>query len=130
MKKKINVTKETSGSDNATDIIVDSAPQSKSINNDDDDNIDNIIMITNGLGKKPYTIKGVIRFNVASDDNDNAIIQGTLTSEFFVEESDDIYQVGTWRFCLNHVSVKMLECTSESNSLVYHFVANSFSIKA
>lgn len=129
MKKKINAAKETSSNDNATDIIADSAPQSKSINNDDD-NIDNIIMITNGLGKKPYTIEGVIRFNVASDDNDNTIIQGTLTTEFFIEESDDIYQVDTWRFCLNHVSVKMLECTSESNFLVYHFVANSFSIKA
>lgn len=128
MKKKINAVNEIPSND-STDIVADSMPQSNNSNNDDE-NIDNIIMITNGLGKKPYTIEGTIRFNVASDDNDNTIIQGVLTSEFFIEESDDIYQVDTWRFCLNHVSVKMLECTSENSFLVYHFVANSFSIKA
>lgn len=120
MKKKINEN---------INIIADSVPQSNNSNNDEE-NIDNIIMITSGLGKKSYTIEGIIRFNVASDNNDNTIIQGTLTSEFFIEESDDIYQIDTWRFCLNHVNVKMLECTSENSFLVYHFVANSFSIKA
>lgn len=128
MKKKINAVREISSNENI-DTVADSVSQSKNSNNDEE-NIDNIIMITSDLGKKPYTVEGAIRFNVASDDNDNTIIQGTLTTEFFIEESDDIYQVDTWRFCLNHVSVKMLECTSESSFLIYHFVANNFSIKA
>lgn len=97
---------------------------------DDDKNVDNIIMITEGLGKKPYTVEGVIKFIITSDDNGNTTVVGTLETRCFIENTDDIYQIDTWRFCLNHVAVKTLECASDSEILVYHFSANSFSIKA
>lgn len=97
---------------------------------DDDKNVDNVIMITEGLGKKPYTVEGVIKFIITSDDNGDTAVVGTLEAKYFIENTDDIYQIDTWRFCLNHVAVKTLECASDSEILVYHFSAGSFSIKA
>ena len=97
---------------------------------DDDKNVDNVIMITEGLGKKPYTVEGVIKFIITSDDNGDTAVVGTLETKYFIENTDDIYQIDTWRFCLNHVVVKTLECASDSEILVYHFSAGSFSIKA
>ena len=52
---------------------------------DNDKDVDNVIMITEGLGKKPYTVDGVIRFIITSDDNGDTAVVGTLETRYFIE---------------------------------------------
>ena len=97
------------------------------------DNMDvyHTLVITEEIGKEPKVFNGDLVFNIAIDKekDDVGSIEGVLVTEIFFDTTE-IYQLDSWRFCLNHVSVKEIQCDTTSDFVKYIFTAKTFAAKA
>ena len=89
------------------------------------------LVITEEIGKEPKVFNGDVLFNIAIDKekDDVGSIEGVLVTEIFFDTTE-IYQLDSWRFCLNHVSVKEIQCDTTSDFVKYIFTAKTFAAKA
>ena len=88
------------------------------------------LVITEEIGKEPKVFNGDVLFNIAIDKekDDVGSIEGVLVTEIFFDTTE-IYQLDSWRFCLNHVSVKEIQCDTTSDFVKYIFTAKTFAAK-
>lgn len=97
----------------------------------DSNDIYHTLIFTEDIGSKPKVFNGDIMFNITIDEKKDDVesIEGVLVTDIFFEATD-IYQLDSWRFCLNHVSIKNIQCDSTSDYLKYIFIAKTFATKA
>lgn len=97
----------------------------------DSKDIYHTLVITEEIGSEPKVFNGDIMFNIVIDKekDDVGAIEGVLVTEIFFDTTE-IYQLDSWRFCLNHVSVKEIQCDTTSDYVKYIFTAKTFAAKA
>lgn len=97
--------------------------------------IENTVIVTEKMSdmntNNIYKIKGTVVFDVSIDTEKDAQkeIYGKIHSDILLGDTK-IYQVETWRFCVNNLSISNIHCDSTVDELVYDFTAKSFSVKA
>lgn len=97
--------------------------------------IEKTILITENMSdvntSNVYKIKGSIIFDVIIDMEKDAQkeIRGKIRSDILLGDTK-IYQIETWRFCLNNLSISNIHCDSCTDELEYSFTAKSFTMKA
>ena len=97
--------------------------------------IENTVIVTEKMSdmntNNVYKIKGTVVFDVAIDTEKDAQkeIRGKIHSDILLGDTK-IYQVETWRFCVNNLSISNIHCDSTADEIVYDFTAKSFSVKA
>lgn len=97
----------------------------------DDKEIYRTLVITDEIGSEPKVFTGAITFSVIIDKEKDDVksVEGIMTTDIFFENTE-IYQLDSWRFCLNHVSIKEIQCDTMTDDIKYFFTAKTFATKA